>query len=624
MTTTTPAEGHRRIATIWWILAAALALRLVHLLTSLDSPLLWKIGPDEEFYRRFGEDVAFGRFGLSAEFAFMDPLYGYLLGAVFWLFGKSLFPVYLLQIAVDTATAGMLYRIGVALGRPQAGLIAAALHAVTATAFMFSLSLLKATWVAAFITGWMWLAVCLVTHPARWRWLAMGALLGLGVALRANLLLLVGASAVLLPALAWWRHRPGPSPVFIGTGLMFAALALPLALLAARNAEVSGAASLTPNNGGVVLHQIYNIENPRALSGAPSFVAYGHPSEIWRAYVAEAERRLGRELQPIEVNDYWKGQALDYLRAHPAQTARNMLRKVGEFVAWPEVPNNRSFEDERRFAPVLRWLPSPFGWLFALGVPGLLLLLRSDSRGWIPLAAISVGLATVAVFFAEDRFRFNVVTPFTLGAGVLLAQAAGAWHRRDLRWWGTAAVGVALLAALTLSLARNIPPTPLNWERVAWGYVHMGRLDLASRFIAQTALARPDAVGLDEFRGFIALQRGRPEQAIGYYDAALQQRVRHEVLHNRSLALEQVGNLEAALRSTVEALAISPEPDYRLRLGNLLAKLGRYEEAGAVYFALINDAQVQPELRPYALEAWSAMQEESAGAESSAAPPWLQ
>ncbi len=613
MTQLAAAGGQRRIATIWWLLAGALALRLLHLLTSLDSPLLWKIGPDEEFYRRFGEDVAFGQFGFNPEFAFMDPLYGYVLGGVFWLFGKSLFPVYLLQIAVDTATAAMLYRIGVALGRPQAGLIAAGLHALTATALMFSLSLLKATWVAAFITGWMWLAISLVDTPTRGRWLAMGALLGLGVALRANLLLLVGASVVVLPALAWWRQgRSGAARQAGGVGLMLVALSLPLALLAARNAEVSGAAALTPNNGGVVLHQIYNEENPRALSGAPSFVDYGHPSEIWRAYVAEAERRLGRKLQPIEVNDYWKGEALAYLRAHPAQTARNMARKAGEFAAWPEVPNNRSFEDERLFAPLLRWLPAPFGWLFALGVPGLLVLLRSDSRGWIPLAAISVGLATVAVFFAEDRFRFNVVTPFTLGAGVLLSLAVQAWRRREWRKLAAGAVPVALLGVLTLALARNIPETPLNWERVAWGYVHMGRLDLASRFIAEIAIERPDAIGLDEFRGYIALQRGRPEQAIEYYDRALTRRIRHEVLHNRSLALEQTGQLDAALASSAQALEASPQPDYRLRLGDLLSKLGRYEEAGAVYFDLIEEASQRPELQPYAEKARAAVTAESA------------
>ncbi len=597
----------RRISPILWVLAAAFCLRFIHLLTSLDSPLFWRQGPDEDYYRRFGEDVAFGGFGFDPEFAFMDPLYGYVLGAVFWIAGKTLFPVYLLQMSVDTATAGMLYRIGVALDRPRAGLVAAALHAVTATALMFSLSLLKATWVAAFITGWIWLAIRLVDAPARGRWLAMGLLLGLGVALRANLLLLVGASLVLLPALAWWRSRPPAAALATGVLLMLAALSLPLGALAWRNAEVSGAASLTPNNGGVVLHQVYNSDNPDARTEAPSFVAYGHPSEIWRGYVAEAERRLGRTLAPAEVNDYWKAEAIAYLRAHPGQAARNMLRKAGEFVAWPEIANNRAFEDERQFAPLLRWLPSPFGWLFALGVPGLLWLLRGDSRGWIPLAAISVGLATVMVFFAEDRFRFNVITPFTLGAGVLLVEVAAWWRARDRRRLAIAALAVGLLGATTLSLARNSLRPPLNWERVAWGYVDMGRLDLASRFIAETAIERPDAVGLDEFRGYIALQRGRPEEAVALFDQALLQRVRHEVLHNRSLALEQLGDLDGALASTAHAIAVSPLPEYRFRLAQLLDKQGRYEEAGAIYFGLIEEAGRKPSLAPWAERARKAM-----------------
>ena len=606
-------SSQRRIATIWWVLAAALTLRLLHLFTSFDSPLFWKAGPDEDFYRRFGEDVAFGSFGLDPEFAFMDPLYGYLLGGMFWLFGKTLLPTYLLQIAVDTATAGMLYRIGVALDRPRAGLVAAALHALTATALMFSITLLKATWVAAFITGWMWLAIALVSAPTRGRWLAMGALLGIGVALRANLLLLVGASLVLLPLLTWWRPGLPVRRSMAGLALMVGALAIPLGLLALRNAEVSGAATLTPNNGGVVLHQIYNVENPKGLSGAPSFVAYGHPSEIWRGYVAEAERRLGRPLRPVEVNNYWKSQALGYLLDNPVQTARNMARKASEFAAWPEVPNNRSFQDERQYAPLLRLLPPPFGWLFALGIPGLILLVRADTRGWIPFAAIAVGLATVMVFFAEDRFRFNVVTPFTLGAGVLITAAAAAWKKRDWRRLAAGALSVALLGSLTLLLARDIPVTPLNWERVAWGYVHMGRMDLAVRLVEETALARPGVAGLDEFRGYFALQRGRPEQAIVFFDRALQQRTRHEVLHNRSLALEQTGQLDAALLSTAQALAISPLPEYRLRMGDLLAKLGRFEEAGGFYFKILEDAQAQPALQPWADRARAAMAPPSPG-----------
>lgn len=600
---TLAAGAGRRWPPIAWVLLGVLALRLVHLATSFDSPLFWKGGPDEEFYRAFGRDVAFGRLGLSAEFAFMDPLYGYVLGGVFRLLGDALVPVYLLQIAVDTATAWMLWRIGLALGRPQVGLVAAALHGLTATALLFSLSLMKATWVAAFMTAWIWLAIRLVDAPTRGKWLGMGALLGLCVALRANLLLLAAASLVLLPALAWWRGRATRTGAAMGALLMVLTLAPLLGLLAARNAVVSGAPSITPNNGGVVLHHLYNPENPRAGVGLPAFVGYAHPQEIWRSYKAEAERRAGRELTPSEVNGFWREEALAYVRAHPGQTARNMVRKAGEFVAWPEVPNNRSFEDERAFAPILKLLPAPFGILFALGAPGLLVWWRRDSRALVPLAVVGAGLATVMVFFAEDRFRFNVITPFTLGSAYLLvslqqARVAGR-HGAVLAYAGA----VALCAALTLQLGRHIPATPMNWERVAWGYVRMGQWSEAARWVAQVAARQPEALALEEFRGMFAMQRGDYAAAVAHYDRALQRRSRHEVHFNRSLALERLGRHEEALAEAAAALAISEQPDYLLRLAILLKHAGRYEEAGSLFIAIIERAEQDPSFRDQARRA---------------------
>lgn len=593
----------RRWPPITWVLLGALALRLVHLATSFDSPLFWKGGPDEEFYRAFGRDVAFGRLGLSAEFAFMDPLYGYLLGAVFRLLGDALVPVYLLQIAVDTGTAWMLWRIGLALGRPQVGLVAAALHGLTATALLFSLSLMKATWVAAFMTAWIWLAIRLVDAPTRGKWLGMGALLGLCVALRANLLLLAAASLVLLPALAWWRGRATRTGAALGALLMVLTLAPFLGLLAARNAHVSGAPSITPNNGGVVLHHLYNPENPRAGVGLPAFVGYAHPQEIWRSYKAEAERRTGRELTPSEVNDFWREESVAYIRAHPWRTARNMVRKAGEFIAWPEIPNNRSFEDERAFAPILKLLPAPFGILFALGAPGLLAWWRRDSRALVPLAVLGTGLATVIVFFAEDRFRFNVITPFTLGSAYLLVsfqQARLAGRHRDMLAYAGA---VAVCAVLTLQLGRHIPATPMNWERVAWGYVRMGQWSEAARWIAQVAARQPEAAALEEFRGMFAMQRGDYEAAVAHYDLALKRRSRHEVHFNRSLALERLGRHEEALAEAAAALAISEQPDYLLRLAILLKHAGRYEEAGSLFLAIIARAEEDPSFRDQARRA---------------------
>ena len=54
---------------------------------------------------RFGISVAQGIGGSTAQFAFMDPAYGYIAGMVFRISGGSLLALYILQILLDTFTA---------------------------------------------------------------------------------------------------------------------------------------------------------------------------------------------------------------------------------------------------------------------------------------------------------------------------------------------------------------------------------------------------------------------------------------------------------------------------------------------------------------------------------------
>ncbi len=94
-------------------------------------------------------------------------------------------------------------------------------------------------------------------------------------------------------------------------------LAVPLALLSVRNEQISSTFSPLPNNGGVVLHHLYNPDNPKAALLLPKFVKYGTPSQIWRDYSREAERRVGHALTPHQVDKYWRSEAIGYIASHP-------------------------------------------------------------------------------------------------------------------------------------------------------------------------------------------------------------------------------------------------------------------------------------------------------------------
>ena len=568
----TAAVSYGRFALL--VTAAAALLRLLHLAAAMRSPITFNPGPDEDFYLRFAGQVAQGA-PLPIDFLFMDPLYGYLAGALFALAGSSVFALYALQAAVDTLTVYMLYRCGVALSAPRAGLVAAALYALSATAILFTATALKPTWVAAFVVGWTWLALGCLRGASPRRWLMLGLLCGLGIALRSNLLLLGAFALAVLPALAS-SGRTGVRPLAVRTAALGAGLALVLVVLAFNNSRAGLGWTPLPFNGGIVLHHLYNVDNPQARSTYPDFVAYRHPLDIWRGYRDEAHRRLQRAAPPAEVSAYWRGEALAYIRAEPAQFVRNAVRKLGEFIAWPEVPNNRILRQEQRYSAVLAALPSPFGWLLALGVPGLLLLARSDWRAAAVVAApLLVCAATVMVFFAESRFRFHAVPSLAIAGGVLVDRA---WAWLVARRWREPAIYATVAAAtgaLSLVLAHGQAPVHRNEaSREAWGFARMGDTDRAGALARQALAAGESDPALHELLGFLAARGGQHREAVGHYAAALALRPDgHATYHSLALSLAALDDTAAALAAIDIALAYADQPEYRQLRSELQARL---------------------------------------------------
>lgn len=552
----------RRLPPIAWVLLLGALLRLLNLASATGNPLTYSPGPDEAFYLAFAAQVAQHGWAIPVEFAFMDPLYGYLAGALFALTGDNVFALYLAQVGVDLLTIWLLYRCGVALGSARAGLVAALLHALCATAIFHTVTVLKEIWVLVFMAGWMLLTLRAMSSARRRDWLALGLLCAVGTGLRGNLLLL---GLLTLPAL-WLVCRRQPSPRHLrGPALAFVAgFVLPLCLLATFNAQRSLGWTPLPYNGGIVLHHLYNADNPAARSIYPAFVEYRHPQAIWNAYRREAERQLGQPLAAPQVEAFWRARALDYLRQRPAQAWRNGWRKFGEFLAWPEVPNNRVFMQERDFSPVLRHLPAPFGWLLALGVPGLVLLAAGRRGGWILGLPLLVTLFTVMVFFAESRFRLPALPALALGAGVLIDHAIGWLAARRWRPLGWSALAVGLLGAISLQQARGMVLPGIDPARLAWGHLRMGEVERAESLARERVEAGTRNAGLWELLAFVAVERDADHAAaITSLRRALEIAPdSHVARYNLARSLAAIGDLPAARREIDRAVEQDRQPEY--------------------------------------------------------------
>ena len=519
---------------VFAVLALVLALRLAHLSSELRSPLSFQPGPDEDYYQRFGAAVAAGQGADTPEFTFMDPGYGYLLGAAFKAVGVNAAAIYLLQALLDTATAFGILAAGRLLGRPRAGLLGALLYGVTSTAIMFCASLLKETCVASFVIWWMVGALALLRSERPLAWLGFGALCGIGIALRSTLLLL-GVAALALPAFKRWGGGAGAAdgaraalPAFPhrlrDSALVFAGMAAALAPWSVRNHRADGGFSPLPHNGGIVLHQIYNAQNPQSAIWIPPFVNYSNPSEIWRGYAAEAQRIAGRPLRPTEVDRYWKDQALGFMWQHPGTVVEDVLRKSLVFLAATEVPNNRSSMEERLFSPVLSALPVSMAWLLAMGLAGTAWFAIQDRRWLVVAAPIAIAWLTMAVFWAEDRFRFHAAPALALMSGVWLDGLIGGVRRG----WQAPAAGLlaAAIAAASLYLGTRFPPPPMRWDHIVWGYIKMGNAAQARALAERVSRDQPDNAPIAEALGYLAAAQGRYQDAVREYRRAVDLRPR--------------------------------------------------------------------------------------------------
>jgi tetratricopeptide (TPR) repeat protein len=563
---------------VFGVLALAVAVRVMHFSSALQSPLSYQPGPDEDYYLRFGEAVASGHGADAPEFTFMDPGYGYLLGAVFKLVGVNPVAVYLLQVFLDTATAYGILVIGRQLGRHRAGLYGALLYALTSTAIMFCSTLLKEVWVASYVTWWVVAALALLRSQRRLGWTLFGVLCGIGIALRSTLLLF-GLAALLLPGLRWWIETAtvrSPAGWASKASLAMLGMAVALTPWSLRNYHAFGSTSPLPHNGGIVLHQAYNPENPESSIWIPPFVNYLNPSEIWRGYAAEAERRSGHSLSPREADAYWRKEALDFMREHLGQVLAVAADKSAVFLADTEIPNNRSSTEERLFSPVLRLLPPPMPLLLAMGLAGLIWLGREDRRWPIIAAPIVISWLTVAAFWAEDRFRFHAVPVLALSSGIWIDGLLRSVPARRVRG---SAIGVgrrqaavfALLAimigAASLVLGRRFPPAPIRWDHVVWGYIKMGKAEEARALAERISLEQPDNGPVWEAMGYLAAARQQYPDAVRDYQRAVELRPRSYLAHyNLAKALLAQGRRPAAAAEARISESLHPSADARALL----------------------------------------------------------
>ncbi len=558
-----------REALTWFIViaAAGLAVRLLYLFQARASdPLLATPFMDVLYHHRWALAIVSGG-EFTGDAFFRAPLYPHFLAGVYGLFGSGPLAARLVQMLLGSASCGLVYLVARRLadawkrgGRgahwvPRAAGLAVAGYPL---AVYFDGELLIPVLLTFLVL--LGLLLFLRSRDRNGQWWLPGAVFGLAVLARPNVLAFIGLAAVWF-VVEYRRRSLRPLLQF------WAAAAVVIAPVTVRNLVVSGDFVPIAWQGGT---NFYIGNNPDA-DGVTAVLPGTRPS-WWGGYNDArrlAEQAVGRTLSGAEIDRYWLGRGFGFIGRNPGRALVLLARKTWLLFAGLEVSNNRDVYFFKRYSfldvllfrtPVLKF---PFGLAVPLALAGVMLL-RRRWRRLLPLYLFVAAYgASFVVFFVTARFRMPMVPVLlVLAVAGVSAFARAPAHER----YRAAAAAVAALLLFNLDLAGPFRPRhDQSHFLIAQSLHEQGRDDEALAAV-ERALALDSAVNVLNLEATLALGARRAERAERAAGAAVR--------------LEP-GNAEAVGT-----------------LGNVMAATGRLDSARVCFEKTV-------ELDPYAVQGWN-------------------
>ena len=563
------------------LLTVSLVVRLVYLQQISSNPYFHYPIIDAQTYDEMAMRIAAGEEPVPAPF-FQPPLYPYFLGLLYALFGRDLYLVRLVQMAMGAASVWLLYLLGGKLFDRRVGFAAALAFALYGTSLFYEGELLAPVLIV-FLNLLLALAVIAVLEkPALPRALQAGILFGLSALAMSVILPL----ALIIPLYAWlyWRGkagRPGIGRCLALAAVFAAGLLLAIAPATWRNWRVGREFVPISTNAGINFYLSTGKDYERKVAIRPGY----EWDELLNEPIRRGIHKAGAQ------SAYFMNKALGLIAADPPGYARLLLGKLYLFANGNEIMRDQDIYAFRQYSSLLSllvWkkrLAFPFGVLLPLALLGMALALRRriPGTGWL-LAFIMVHIVVLLAFFVTSRYRLNVL-PFL----VLFAAfgALGLWDILRQRRWLQAILLLAVLSVLLLFC--NWRVVPMNRDFSVDSYYN-----LATKLLKEGDTKRAKdwllkAVALDPLNpevngnlGVIYEQEKQAQEAKKCYLRILE-RYPADIkahLHLADLCL-RLGELEKAGQHYEQVLGVEAENESALRGAQYARGLGRQRDAAA-------------------------------------------
>ena len=411
-----PSRDHVRRAQLWLVAAAAIVPRLAVLLRERGDILTAFTDKSDDFAQTFVHHGTFG-FIPGEPSAYTQPLYGFFLVPVYWIFGRTWWAVGAAQIAVATATALLVYAIGARVLSQRAGTFAAVVSTLSPYLVWHDVHLNREV-LDQLVAAALVLTAIVAADRRSLAW-ATGAGVLSGIAVLGNVRLAL--VPVLVAAYLVVRNGWGWAPVAV-----VAAAAVAVAPWVVRNRVQLGCFALTTD--GRALWKANNLQTYDLLAAGkwiddvkdPPGHPFPNPEEARDIY-----RQSGRKIHVDECanESYYQHKAWLFVRDHPGAKAK----LAGQAVRMEWDPRTTASATDSGSGVIRGWAqPLYTAALYALALIGIVV----GPRRFVGLAVAVLAYQTLAAIVFVGATRYRVATDFLLA---LLAGAAFEWILRRRR-----------------------------------------------------------------------------------------------------------------------------------------------------------------------------------------------
>ena len=599
----------RRIPLLFWILLGAFAIRMCYLAELSTTP--WSSHPiiDERYLDEWAIKISHGVF-ISEEAFFRGPLYAFLLGGIYAIFGHGYLVPRFLTMVFGTVSCFLVYYLGKEAFGPLPSLIAG-----TIAAFYFPFIFFEGTLliVGTFIFLTLLLLFLLfqlvetitVTNDgeqppigrnkALIRWGAAGIIAGLAAITRPNILLFLGLFTLWMFSKVRRSKSAGGIP-FHYLICFLGALALVITPVTIHNYAVSRDFVLISSQAGINFFIGNNPESTGKYTPLPGYYPLrGHYVDTaWLFARKQAEKEAGFKLQPSQVSQIWFQKGLRFWREQPLAAVLVFLKKFHIFWLGPEINNIMYVSYRRSLSRILKIAVFHFGIIGPLSLFGLLTLLWNKRKSPISsnqlikrrilfLFVISYTFSVVP-FFNAGRYRLPVVPVliiFAAWAGLEICRKI-----REKQWKPLSLFCLPLLAGLFLAV--NIDPYGVTGDdpaKARWSqanaYQARGQTEAAMDLYQKALEFNPGLSSAHLNLGNCYLARNEYQEAVAHYQQAAEGEPGNATVYNNTaIAYLGLKDYETALAFVSEAWKRdSLNPFVHDTYGNYYLETGDYDRA---------------------------------------------